>query len=281
MDAGQNDCHYYQNVHNVSTCAAMTEILIGDFVMVLLIFLRIMAMIASAPVLGHNAIPMIAKIFLAMVTAYMVFLTVDKSGIIIDINLIALALSAAKEIITGIIMGFMLNFVFFGISFAGHLIGYDMGLMMAEVMNPLQEANNNVVGEVIYYISMMIFILINGHHYIISAIVASFSVIPISRNTVTLPVIQMIVKYSFAVFTIAIKIASPLLVSFFLIHIAEGIISRVIPNIQVFFVTQPAKIGLGFIFLSTLAPIYVFVIKNLLQNYESQLTDIIKTMSFR
>ena len=115
-----------------------------------------------------------------------------------------------------------------------------MGLMMAEVMNPLQETNNNVVGEVIFYISMMIFILINGHHYIISAVVASFNVIPIYRNTLTAPVVQMIVKYSFAVFTIAIKIASPVIVSFFLVHIAEGIISRVIPNIQVFFVTQPA-----------------------------------------
>lgn len=256
----------------------MTEILIGDFVIVLLIFIRIISMIVTAPVLGHKAFPMIAKIFLAMVIAYMVFLTIDKSEIVLDINLISLALSAAKEIITGIIMGFMLNFIFYGISFAGHLIGYDMGLMMAEVMNPLQEISNNVVGEVIYYVSMLIFILINGHHYIISAIVASFNIIPISKNTLTLPVVQMIVKYSFAVFTIAIKIASPMIVSFFLVHIAEGIISRVIPNIQVFFVTQPAKIALGFVFLSALAPIYVFVIKNLLQSYESQLTDIIKAM---
>jgi flagellar biosynthesis protein FliR len=256
----------------------MTEILVGDFVVALLIFLRIFSLIATAPVLGHNAIPMTAKIFLAMVTAYIVFLTIDKSQIVIEINLISLALSAAKEIITGIIMGYMLNFVFYGISFAGHLIGYDMGLMMAEVMNPLQEANNNVVGEVIYYVSMMVFLLINGHHYIIAAIAASFNVIPIAKNTITLPVVQMIVKYSFTVFTIAVKIASPLIVSFFLIHIAEGIISRVIPNIQVFFVTQPAKIGLGFIFLSTLAPIYVYVIKSLLQNYETQLTEIIKTM---
>lgn len=175
-------------------------------------------------------------------------------------------------------MGYMLNFVFYGISFAGTLIGYDMGLMMAEVMNPLQETSNNVVGEMIYFISMMIFLLINGHHYIISAVVASFDVIPIAKFSVTLPVVQMIVKYSFAVFTIALKIASPILVSFFLIHIAEGIIARVIPNIQVFFITQPAKIAIGFVFLSALAPLYVFAIKNLLQNYQSQLTEIIKTM---
>ncbi|MEW6702965.1 MAG: flagellar biosynthetic protein FliR [Bacteroidota bacterium] len=257
----------------------MTEILIGDFVIVLFIFLRIISMIIAAPVLGNNAFPLLAKIFLAFVLAYITFLTIDKSKIVLEINLVSIIINAAREIITGLIMGYMLNFIFYGISFAGTLIGYDMGLMFAEVLNPLQEINNNVIGEVIYYVSMMIFLLINGHHHVISAVTASFNVIPISKFTVTLPAIQVLVKYSFAVFTIALKIASPILVSFFLIHIAEGIISRVIPNIQVFFVTQPAKIGLGFVFLSALAPIYVFAIKNLLQSYEAQLTEIIKAMS--
>lgn len=256
----------------------MTEILIGDFIIVLMIFLRIIAMIVTAPILSNSAIPVLAKIFVAVVISYIVFLTIDKSEIIIDLNIISIALNGIREVLTGFIMGYMLNFVFYGISFAGTLIGYDMGLMMAEVMNPLQETSNNVVGEMIYFISMMIFLLINGHHYIISAVVASFDVIPIAKFSVTLPVVQMIVKYSFAVFTIALKIASPILVSFFLIHIAEGIIARVIPNIQVFFITQPAKIAIGFVFLSALAPLYVFAIKNLLQNYQSQLTEIIKTM---
>jgi flagellar biosynthetic protein FliR len=256
----------------------MTEILIGDFVIVLFIFLRIISMLVTAPVFSHTAFPMIAKIFLSLVISYMVFLTIDKSGISLDINLISIAINGVREVLIGMLMGYMLTFLFHGISFAGSLIGYDIGLMMSEVMNPMQETSNNIVGEVIYYMAMMVFFLINGHHYIIGAVVASFNIIPIAKFSVTLPVLQIIIKYSFAVFTIALKIASPVLVSFFLIHIAEGIISRVIPNIQVFFVTQPAKIGIGFVFLAALAPIYVYAIKNLLQNYESHLTEIIKTL---
>ncbi|PKL83971.1 MAG: flagellar biosynthetic protein FliR [Ignavibacteriae bacterium HGW-Ignavibacteriae-3] len=256
----------------------MTEILIGDFVLLLFIFLRIIAMIVTAPVLSHTAFPTLGKLFLAMVIAYMVFLTIDKSKTVVDVNLISIAVNGAREVLVGMMMGYMLTFLFHGITFAGSLIGYDMGLMMAEVMNPLDNTSSNVVGEVIYYVSLMIFFLINGHHYIIGAVVASFNVIPLTEFTMTFPVLQVIIKYSFAVFIIAIKIASPVLVSFFLIHIAEGIISRVIPNIQVFFVTQPAKIGIGFLFLSALAPIYVFAIKNLLQNYESHLSEMIKAM---
>ncbi len=257
----------------------MTEILIGDFVLALLIFLRIFSMMVAAPVLGHGAFPPIAKIFLCFVIAYMTFLTIDKANVLINLNLISIFVNAAKEIVTGLVMGYTLNFVFYGIAYAGSLIGYDMGLMFAEVLNPMQETQNNVVGEVIFYAAIMVFFLINGHHHFITAVVASFNVVPVAKWTVNEPLLQLVIKYSFAVFTIALKIASPILVSFFLVHIAEGIIARVIPNIQVFFVAQPVKIGLGFLLLSLLVPIYIFAIKNFLQRYEDQLTQIIKAMS--
>jgi len=257
----------------------MTEILIGDFLIVLYIFLRVIAMMIAAPVLGHVSIPAVAKIFLSFVLAYITFLTIDRSKIIIDVNLVAIIMNSAKEIIAGLIIGFSLNFIFYGISYAGHFIGYDMGLMFSEVLNPMQDTQNNVVGDVIFYLSMLIFFIINGHHHIISAVVASFKLVPIAKYSVTQPLIVLLVKLSFAVFTIAMKIAAPIIVSFFLIHIAEGIISRVIPNIQVFFITQPAKIGLGLLFMSILVPIYFYAIKGLLNNYEYQLSEIIKAMS--
>jgi len=257
----------------------MTEILIGDFVIVLMIFFRIIAMITSAPVLGHGTFPMTAKVLLALILAYIIFLTIDKSKIVLDINLVSIAIGAAREILTGLLMGFMLNMVFFGISFAGSLIGFEMGLMMAAVMNPMTETTNNVVGEVIYYVSVMIFLLINGHHYLISAVAASFHVVPIAKFTIVQPVFDLIIKYSFATFTIAVKIAAPMIVSYLLFQVAEAIIARIIPNIQIMMVTQPAKLGLGFVLLTSLAPMYVFLIKNLLQNYESQLSSLINAMS--
>ncbi len=257
----------------------MTEILIADFLLVLFIFLRVLAMMIAAPVLGHNSIPVLVKVFLSFVIAYITFLTIDKSKTALDANLISIFIDAAKELITGFIMGFTLNFIFYGISYAGYLIGYDMGLIFADVLNPIQNIQNNIVGELIYYAGIIIFLLINGHHHLITAVVSSFSVVPIGKYTATQPVLTLIVKYAFAVFTIAMKIAAPIVVSFFLIHIAEGIISRVIPNIQIFFISQPAKIGLGFLMISLLIPIYIYAMKNLLNGYEMQLSEIIRAMS--
>lgn len=256
----------------------MTEILVFDFVVVLLIFLRVTAMFFAAPVFGHNAIPPLVKMSLSILLAYIIFLTIDKSKISINLNFATLVVYSLREIITGLIMGFVLNFVFWGVSFAGSLIGYDMGLMFAEVLNPFEENNNNVIGEVLFFTTVMIFILINGHHYIITGVAASFDAIPIAKYTVNEPLIRLLIKYSFAVFTIAVKIASPILVSFFLVHLAEGIIARVIPNIQIFYVTQPLKIGLGMVMMVSLIPFYVFAIKNLLQSYEYSLLEIVKSM---
>jgi len=251
----------------------MTDILVKDFIIVVLIFIRIIGVFSTAPVFGNRAIPIFAKIGLSLVISYIVFLTIDTGKIVVDQNLIAIVMFGAKELLTGIIMGFIINFVFWGISFAGFLIGFDMGLMMSEVMNPLDDTQGNVMGEI-----LMIFFIINGHHYIITGVVSSFAAIPIGKYTINEPVVNLLIKYSFMVFTIAVKIASPIMVSFFLVHLAEGIIAKVIPNIQVFFVTQPIKIGLGLVVIIAVIPFYVLVVKYLLQGYEYQLLELIRAM---
>lgn len=251
---------------------------VGDFILVLLIFLRIMAAFTSAPVYGHQAVPVLVRVFLSIVLAYIVFLTIDKSNIVVETSLGWLATNAVKEIITGLMIGFMLNIIFHGISYAGSLIGFDMELSMAESLNPFDATSNNVIGQVLYFGTVLIFLLINGHHYIVSALVYSFSVVHLGKYAVTEPAYQLLVKYTGTVFVIAVKIASPILVSYFLIFLAEGIMTKVIPQMQVFFVGQPLIVGLGFILLAGLMPVYVYVIKFLLKGYENNLAVLIKSM---
>ena len=256
----------------------MTDILVTDFILLLLIFVRIVTTFYAAPVMGHTSIPTLAKIFLAILISYMVFLSIDRSAIKIEVSLWFLAANALKEILSGLLMGFMLHIVFHGISFAGSLIGFDLGVSMAETFNPMAETQGNVIGEVIYFATILLFFLIDGHHYLLRGLVYSFTVIPIGKFTINQPVFQLLINYSGLVFIIAVKIASPILVSFFLITIAEGIIARVIPQMQIFFVTQPLRIGIGLIFLSTLVPIYVYAIKGLLKGFEDNLFTLIKAM---
>lgn len=256
----------------------MTEFLVTDFIILLLIFVRIVSAFSSAPVFSNKAVPVIPRIFISFVIAYVIFSLLDKSKIVIELNTWFIASNVFKEVITGLIIGYSLNLLFFGISFAGSLIGFDMGLAAAQLMNPLEETESNLIGEVIYFLAMLVFFLVNGHHYVIKGLYASFTIVPLGKYVINQGVYELLIKYSASVFIIAVKISAPILVSYFLIHIAEGIVARVIPQMQVFFVTQPLKIGLGLVLLSFAVPIYVYVLKGMLNIYEENLYQLIKAM---
>lgn len=253
-------------------------IAIKDFIILFLIFLRISTAFISAPFFGDKAFPVVTKLFLSLIISYIIYLSIDRSSVNDVPTGWLLFIYSLKEVATGLIIGFTLQLIFYGVSYAGTLMGFEMGLNMAEVFNPSEEVNSNVVGQVLFYTTLLIFILINGHHYFVRALQQSFNVIKIGAVSFDEPFFQSIIKLSGAVFIIAVKIASPVIVAFFLINIAEGIIARMIPTLQVFFVTQPLKLGLGLFMLGIITPVFVFLIKNLLRDYENQLYTIIVSM---
>ncbi len=256
----------------------MTDILITDFTLIFLIFLRIFFALTTAPIYGHKAIPVLIKIFISFIISYILFSLLNKDAVVIQYDLGWLALNGFKEILTGLVIGFTLNLVFHGISFAGQLIGFQVGLAMATIFNPMEDSSTNVLGQVIYFLAMLIFFLINGHHYIIQALAASMTIVPLGTVAVKGTIVELLIKYSGAVFVIAIKIAAPILVSYFLIQIGEGILAKIIPQMQVFFVTYPLKLGIGILMLALLIPLYVSVVKNLLYEFESKMYVLVSAL---
>lgn len=251
---------------------------VADFILLFLIFLRISSTVVVAPFFGNRGIPVTVKLFISLVISYIIYLTIDRNLIpTIEANW-TLFVFAIKEVIVGLTIGFMVQLVFYAVNYAGTLIGFDMMLSMAEVFNPYEDIQSNIIGEILYYGAIIIFILINGHHYLIQSLNYSFKAIPIGSFAISESLHLYLIKMTASVFVLAVKIASPILVSFFLVNIAEGIISRMIPQMQVFFVTQPLKLGLGIFILTLTIPLYIFLIKNLLKEYEKNLYILINTM---
>ncbi|MBU1101672.1 MAG: flagellar biosynthetic protein FliR [Bacteroidetes bacterium] len=256
----------------------MTDILVNDFVFIIMIFLRVFSAFATAPIFGHQSIPVTIKVFLAMMISYIIGLSLHDINVNIPLDIWSMSLIGIKEVLTGTIIGFSLNFIFYGISFAGHIMGFQMGLAISQIFDPVTEMSGNVVGEILVFAAFMVFFIINGHHYIIQALAYSFRIIPVGGAQLTGTLTGILIDYSAGIFVLAIKISSPILISFFLVQVAEGILARALPQMQVFFVTQPIKLGLGFVLISMIIPIYIYVIKNLLKGYEDSLLNIIKGM---
>ncbi len=256
----------------------MSNILFTHFIIFLFIFVRIISAFSLAPVFNSKSIPILAKLSISLVTAYVIFSFIETDNIQIEVSIWFITTNVIKEIITGVLLGFSINLVFYAISFAGTLIGFDIGLGMANVFNPTEEINNNVLGEYLYILAVFVLLIINGHHYIIRALTFSFTIVPLGHYTINQSVYDFLINTGAAVFVLAVKIASPILVSFFLVHLAEGIMARVIPQMQVFFVTYPLKIGLGIGLLTISIPLYLYMIKNLLSSYENKLYQLVQLM---
>lgn len=256
----------------------MTDILIPEFVKGLLIFLRIIGFLLVVPIFSNRSIPTIVKMVLSLAITYIVFFMVDDYNFDFHENLIMLAFTGFKEVLSGILMGFFVLLLFEGIVYAGLLIGFDMGLSISEAFDITTETTSNIMGLALNILAMLIFLLIDGHHYLLKAIAFSFKVIPLGNYSINEPIINLLIKYSSAIFILAVKIASPIMVSFFLVHLAAGIIARISPQLNIFFVLQPLKIGMGFALFIILIPLYTYFLRDLLKSYENILLEFVKTM---
>ncbi len=256
------------------------EPLIGKFIVGLMIFIRVTALLFSAPLFSSTSVPATIRLLLALTITYIIFFTVPAQNIDYNSGFGVLMMIGMKEALSGFIMGFSLNFVFFGISFAAMLMGMDMGLNMATMLDPTTEIENNVLGQLFSIAAIVLFFAINGHHHIIRGLAVSFKIIPIGHFSINESVFQLLVKGSAGIFIAAVKIVAPLMVAFFLLNIATGIISRIIPQMQVFFVIQPVQLMLGFALLAAGMPLFLYIIKYLLEQTENNLYNLITVMGY-
>ena len=257
----------------------MTELLISDFLTGLMIFLRIGAMLSFVPFYKSDSIPMLVRLAFSLVLTYILIFNVEVYQFKENESVALLFLIGFKEVFVGIIMGFTLNLVFQGISFAGLLIGRDMGLAMSSMFDPVSGDDTSTVATLLSLAAIVVFILINGHQFVVESLSYSFSVIPINGFVITEDALHLIIKYTGSIFILAVKIASPIIVAFFLVHIASGIIARVSPSFQVFFVLLPLKIGLGLFLLVLVMPLYVYLFRSLIYQYENKLFDLLIVLS--
>lgn len=257
----------------------MTELLISDFITGIMIFIRVGTLLSFVPFYNSDTIPMLLRLGLALILTYTLFFTVETYPFNQDENIILLILFGMKEAIVGIIMGFTLNIVFQGISFAGLLVGRDMGLAMSTMFDPVSGIDGNVIATILSMAAVIVFVLIDGHHFVVQSLSYSFKVIPIGGLEITESALHLIIKYTGSIFILAVKISAPIIVAYFLVHLASGIISRVSPSFQVFFVLLPLKIGLGIFILGLVTPLYIYLFRNLIYEYEDKLLELVKVLS--
>ncbi len=227
----------------------------------LLIFARMSGIFSSAPVFGARNVPLIVKAGLSLLIAYILLPLLTRANIVIPDALLPYVALVIGEFLIGLIMGFACSFIFYGIQMAGTLLDTQIGFGMVNVIDPQFGQQVPLIGNFKYILAILVFLTSNSHHLFLSAIVYSFSSIPVTQATFPPDLADIIVDMVVAIFIVAVKISLPVVVALLLTDVALGILARTMPQMNIFVVGMPGKIIVGIFVLSLALPFYILFLE--------------------
>jgi flagellar biosynthesis protein FliR len=254
------------------------EVYVAQFIVFLMLFARTTAMLVTAPVIGHQAVPLQLKVAFGLFLAIVLLPLQSSMAARVDMKLIGMIVLLLEEVLVGIMIGFAAGLIFAGVRYAGDLIGFDMGFTMANSFDPELNTSTPIIGEALYTMTALVFLLVNGHHFVLQALVLSYQSVPIGSFILNPAAVDKLVGMTGLIFVVAVKFAAPVIVALFLTNIALAILTRLLPQMNIFGVAFPLKIGVGMVALSGSLPIMIYVFQKLLTVFENDLLELVKVL---
>lgn len=241
----------------------------------LLVFVRLTAFFISAPIFSMRGVPNQVKVGLAFIVAFISSFYVPYHGNIpTDLTIIVYIL---KEVIVGLMLGFILQLLFYAVQVAGGLMDMQMGFAMANVIDPRTGAYVPITGSFKNLLATLYFLSVDGHHMMIRGIISSYKAVPVDKMWVSLGnenLLLFITKTFSQMFACAFLIAAPIVVALFLVDLSLGIIAKTVPQFNIFVVGMPIKVLASFFLLFILMPAFFVVLGSLFQKMFTAMSEL-------
>lgn len=249
----------------------------SQFIGFFLSFIRIAALISIAPIFGSQAIPAQVKVFLALFLSVTMLPAIKEQPQLETITLLGLLPLIFKEVVLGLFLGFNAKFIFESYQFAGRMVSTQMGLGMANLVDPESGSPVTPIGNIYTLFIVIVFLFLNGHHLLISALYKSFEISPATSYKFALAGAQweMVALFN-ELFIVGIKLAAPSMATLFLIEVCMGIMARIVPQMNIFFIGLPIRLGVGLFIVIASLPMYYLFFSNHLVEWKHDIFTIIK-----
>lgn len=214
-----------------------------------LVFARIGAMVAAMPVFGETMAPVRVRLILALA---LTIVLAPLTGIATTAAPAPakLALLLIGETLIGLAIGMATRFVMSSVHIAGNVIAAQLGLSMAMSSDPAQNGGQGaIVGTFLSMTALTLILVTDIHHLLIGAMKNSYVLFPPGGAVSTADLAQWAIQLMAGAFALAMQMAAPFLVFALVLQFAAGIVSRMMPQVQIFFVTVPIAILGGFVLL--------------------------------
>ena len=243
----------------------------------LLVLARMTGIFSNTPFWGSKNIPGHVKIGLSFIFAFIIFPLINKPIITIADNPMAYFLYLAGELIVGLIIGYIAMLILMAIQFAGQLIDMQMGLSMVNVFDPQSSISMPLMGQFKYLLSILVFLALDAHHQRVITLFNSYKVIPLMGFQYSGGFIEYLIYLLQQMFVTAFCLSAPVLGTLFVVDVVLAIMTRTVPQLNIFVLGFPLKIAVGMIVLIIIIPLYITLLSNL---FDQMFRDIFTVLKY-
>ncbi len=218
----------------------------------LMVLARISGLFLFTPLLASNSIPTVFKALLAFMFSIAIYPFVPMQELPQAVDLVTLAPMLFTELLIGFIIGFIAGIPMMAIQMGGYLMGYQMGLSLAESFNPELDTNSSVIGQLLFYLSIFIYISVGGFETVFLILADSFHTIGSGSFVSGDTPLDLVVSVLNSGFELAIRVASPIMGVVSMLLIAMGFIMKTMPQINIMSIGFSIQILAGLFILMLL-----------------------------
>ncbi|WP_431820907.1 flagellar biosynthetic protein FliR [Burkholderia sp. F1] len=216
-------------------------------------FVRMLALVAVAPVTGHASVPGRVKIGIAAFMALVVAPTLGPLPAVTVFSAQGIWIVVTQFLI-GVAMGFTMQIVFAAAQAAGDAIGLSMGLGFATFFDPHSNGATPVMGRFLNAVAILAFLAFDGHLQVLAALAASFQALPVSAELLHAPGWRTLAAFGATVFQMGLLLALPVVAALLIANLALGILNRAAPQVGIFQVGFPVTMLVGLLLVQLLVP---------------------------
>ena len=244
-----------------------------------LVFLRVGAILMTLPVFEGRSIPHLFKLALAFAVSLVLFPVLGLKPVSVADSIFILAIGAAGEILLGLVIGFSVKLIFAGIQMAGQMAGYQMGMAIANVMDPDQSQQVLLLAQFNNLVALLVFLTINAHYWFIRALTHSYRMIPPLNVHFDGSIVEYLIEMSGKMFVISIQVGAPIIAALLVTSVVFGLMARTVPQMNVFIVAMPLKIGIGLLFIGFGLPYLSAFLKKIFNGLGQHILTMLKAMA--
>jgi flagellar biosynthetic protein FliR len=223
---------------------ALTDTQISTWVATFMLpMFRIAALLMTMPAIGTALVPTRVRLYLALAITVVVAPALPPMPAVNALDLSALLL-IAQQIIIGAAMGLSLQLFFQAFVIAGQIVGIQMGMGFASMIDPVNGVSVAVIGQFFTMLVTLLFFAMNGHLVVIETLIESFTTLPVGEGLLTANLWQLVLRLGW-VMGAALVLVLPAITALLVVNIAMGVMTRAAPQLNIFSIGFPLTLVLG------------------------------------